>query len=196
MHIGTRPVPMGGIIFADCASALLAFPGAEGFGRNAVGGRTGSVYHVTTLAYVLASPLIHLFAYLTNSSSRDSSTGSFRDAVSSSNRIVVFDVGGTINITDRVVVPSNVYIAGQTAPGDASAFRINGRILISGCSYIQTCRESPYMAMACLSPMQTIPLCATSVCAWERGAIRAKVSKYYYYVTIALTWSLRWHHHR
>ncbi|KAI1840549.1 hypothetical protein JX266_013278 [Neoarthrinium moseri] len=88
------------------ASALFAFPGAEGFGRDAVGGRTGSVYHVTTLA--------------------DSGTGSLRDAVSKSNRIVVFDVGGTINITDRIVVSKNIYIAGQTAPGGGITVYGNG----------------------------------------------------------------------
>ncbi|KAF3061917.1 putative pectate lyase C [Daldinia childiae] len=88
------------------ASALLAFPGAEGFGRNAVGGRTGSVYHVTNL--------------------NDSGEGSFRDAVSKSNRIVVFDVGGTIKITKRVVVSKNIYIAGQTAPGNGITIYGNG----------------------------------------------------------------------
>ncbi|KAI8956336.1 fibronectin [Xylaria longipes] len=88
------------------ASGLLAFPGAEGFGREAVGGRTGSVYHVTNLD--------------------DTGTGSFRDAVSQSNRIVVFDVGGTINITDRVVVSKNIYIAGQTAPGGGITVYGNG----------------------------------------------------------------------
>lgn len=88
------------------ASGLLAFPGAEGFGRESTGGRTGSVYHVTNLA--------------------DSGTGSFRDAVSQANRIVVFDVGGTINITDRVVVSKNIYIAGQTAPGDGITVYGNG----------------------------------------------------------------------
>ncbi|KAK6196533.1 hypothetical protein LQW54_011422 [Pestalotiopsis sp. IQ-011] len=88
------------------ASALLAFPGAEGFGRDSVGGRTGAVYHVTTL--------------------EDSGTGSFRDAVSATNRIVVFDVGGTINITDRVVVSKNIYIAGQTAPGEGITIYGNG----------------------------------------------------------------------
>ncbi|KAI1450619.1 polysaccharide lyase family 1 protein [Annulohypoxylon stygium] len=87
-------------------AGLLAFPGAEGFGRNAVGGRTGSVYHVTNLD--------------------DSGTGSFRDAVSKANRIIVFDVGGTIKITTRIAVSKNIYIAGQTAPGDGITVYGNG----------------------------------------------------------------------
>ncbi|KAM0806496.1 putative Pectate lyase C [Seiridium cardinale] len=58
--------------------------------------------------------------------SSDSGTGSFRDAVSADNRIIVFDVGGTINITDRVVVSKNIYIAGQTAPGGGIAIYGNG----------------------------------------------------------------------
>ncbi|RYP18276.1 hypothetical protein DL765_003996 [Monosporascus sp. GIB2] len=90
----------------NSADALLAFPGAEGLGREAVGGRTGSVYHVTNLD--------------------DSGAGSFRDAVSKSNRIVIFDVGGTINITNRVVVSKSVYIAGQSAPGDGITVYGNG----------------------------------------------------------------------
>ena len=75
----------------------LAFPGAQGFGKKANGGRNGVVYHVTNL--------------------NDSGTGSFRDAVSSGNRIVVFDVGGYIQLVTAVSVKSNITIAGQTAPG-------------------------------------------------------------------------------
>lgn len=52
----------------------------------------------------------------------DSGTGSLRDAVSKSNRIVVFEVGGVIEISSRIVVKSNIYIAGQTAPGDVRPF--------------------------------------------------------------------------
>ena len=76
----------------------LAFPGAQGWGRFATGGRTGSVYHVTNL--------------------NDSGSGSLRDAVSLPNRIVVFDVSGVIRITSRIVFKNNLYVAGQTAPGE------------------------------------------------------------------------------
>ena len=81
------------IVFAQ----TLAFPTAIGFGGYATGGRGGSVYHVTNL--------------------NDSGLGSFRDAVSVSNRIVVFDISGYIKIKSVIYVKSNITIAGQTAPG-------------------------------------------------------------------------------
>jgi pectate lyase len=84
----------------------VAFPGAEGFGRMAVGGRGGTVYHVTNLD--------------------DAGPGSFRDAVSEPNRTVVFDIGGLIHIKERIVVAGNITIAGQSAPGDGIVIYGNG----------------------------------------------------------------------
>ena len=78
------------------AQDIPAFPGAEGHGRYATGGRTGSVYHVTNLD--------------------DSGKGSFRDAVSTKNRIVVFDVGGVIALKSDISIKDNITILGQTAP--------------------------------------------------------------------------------
>ncbi|WP_157975842.1 carbohydrate-binding protein [Lewinella sp. IMCC34191] len=87
------------LLLIPCLQAQqLAFPGAEGFGRHAVGGRGGEVYYVTNL--------------------NDSGPGSFRDAVSEPYRMVVFEVGGVINISSRIVVNHHIYIAGQTAPGE------------------------------------------------------------------------------
>ncbi|MBQ6760987.1 MAG: autotransporter-associated beta strand repeat-containing protein [Prevotella sp.] len=83
---------------AAADDALVAFPGAAGWGRFATGGRAGTVYHVTNL--------------------NDSGTGSLRDAVSQPNRIVVFDVAGVIRLNSRLVFKSNLTIAGQTAPGE------------------------------------------------------------------------------
>lgn len=84
----------------------LAFPEAQGWGRFAVGGRYGSVYHVTNL--------------------NDSGAGSLRDAVTTKNRIVVFDVAGVIKLNSRLVFASNLYVAGQSAPGEGITVYGNG----------------------------------------------------------------------
>jgi len=100
------------------AADQLAFPGAAGWGRFAKGARATSaptVYHVTNL--------------------NDSGTGSLRDAVSKSNRIVVFDVSGIIKIKSRIVFSSNLYVAGQTAPGEGVTVYGNG-VSFSGASNI------------------------------------------------------------
>ena len=83
------------------AEDQLAFPGAEGFGRFARGGRGGDVYHVTTLA--------------------DDGPGSLREGIRSASgpRTIVFDVSGTIELkTPLTVDKSYITLAGQSAPGD------------------------------------------------------------------------------
>jgi len=75
----------------------LAFPGAEGFGAQATGGRGGAIYHVTNLD--------------------DAGPGSFRDAVSKGKRMVLFDIAGIIRLKSDVLVNSDLTLAGQSAPG-------------------------------------------------------------------------------
>lgn len=79
----------------------LAFPGAEGYGRFATGGRGGKVYHVTTL-------------------SGGKEPGSLLYGLTEMNepRYIVFDVSGVIELDfDSHFVKPYAYIAGQTAPG-------------------------------------------------------------------------------
>ncbi len=90
----------GGVV--GSSGAAVAFPGALGFGKKATGGRGNAVYHVTNL--------------------NDTGAGSFRDAVSTGGRIVVFDIGGYVNLQTAVSVKSDLTIAGQTAPGDGIGF--------------------------------------------------------------------------
>ncbi|THU41137.1 T9SS type A sorting domain-containing protein [Niastella caeni] len=100
--------------FTVTHAQTLAFPGATGFGRFAKGARgvaTPTVYVVTNLY--------------------DSGPGSFREAVSTPGRIVVFAVGGIINLASDVVVAANVTIAGQTAPGDGIVL-FNKRVTFTG----------------------------------------------------------------
>ena len=88
--------------------ALPAFPGAEGAGANAQGGRGGTVFHVTT----------------TNDNGSSGLAGSLRQGVSVANRTIVFDVSGTITLaSDLKITTSNLTIAGQSAPGDGIAIK-------------------------------------------------------------------------
>jgi hypothetical protein len=65
----------------------------------------------------------------------DAGTGSFRDAVSVGNRIVVFDVGGYVSLQSAVSIKSNLTIAGQTAPGDGIGF-MAGEVSFNGASNV------------------------------------------------------------
>lgn len=87
------------------AGGPVAFPGAEGAGRMAAGGRGGRVLRVTSLD--------------------DAGPGSLRAAVEADGpRTVVFDIGGTIRLTSPLTIRrARITVAGQTAPGGGITLR-------------------------------------------------------------------------
>lgn len=105
------------LFFPHLSFAIPAFPGAEGYGSETVGGRKGRVIEVVN--------------------TDDSGPGSLRQAleVETGPRIVVFRVGGTIPLKRPIAIKganSFVTVAGQTAPGDGIQLKNFGLLLKDG----------------------------------------------------------------
>lgn len=119
------PLSFSAAFAAAPPASIPAFPGAEGAGMFASGGRGGEVFHVTNL--------------------NASGPGSFSDAVSRPNRVVVFDVSGIIDLTtgkgDKakggalVLSQPNLTIAGQSAPGEGICLK-GGKLTVDASNII------------------------------------------------------------
>jgi hypothetical protein len=99
------PAILTAVLCPSIGAQIPAFPGAEGAGAEASGGRGGTVYRVTNL--------------------NSSGPGSFADAVSQPNRIIVFTTSGIIDLGGKTfkAIADNLTIAGQTAPGEGICFK-------------------------------------------------------------------------
>lgn len=106
--------------YDNSEACLPSFPGAQGYGSCTPGGRGGQVIKVTN--------------------TQRAGPGSLREALLAQGpRIIIFDVGGTIDLTpyDDLSTSTDIYvrnpyvtIAAQTAPGDGIMIR-GGAIVIA-----------------------------------------------------------------
>ena len=110
---------------ANEKSQTVAFQGAEGFGRYAVGGRGGRVIKVTNLG--------------------DDGPGSLRAALRTEGpRTILFDISGTISLKRKIVVNNGrVTIAGQSAPGGGITLRNHGLVIKADDVIVRYIRSRP-----------------------------------------------------
>ena len=101
------------LVSAGCVASsdaqLPAFPGAIGYGQIATGWRGGDIVKVTN--------------------TEDRGPGSLRHCLEtlSMPRVCIVETSGTIEVDSGILIQPNVYLAGQTAPGDGLQIRLSDR---------------------------------------------------------------------
>lgn len=121
-----RLFSIGIFVLLCCSSTVLlsqqlAFPGAEGYGKYASGGRGGRIVEVTSLED------LDRYSQVEEGTLRAALQTEGEDPIT-----IVFRVSGLIELdADIKANRSNITIAGQTAPGDGICIK-NRSIILSG----------------------------------------------------------------